>query len=89
MFICKDKFNYVDKSMGVTKDGEKYLSINVIPINDTKKYNFLTKDEEVMNLFNTMEFKRFEEITLVIKFTREFNFERKTSYWSPMLIGVE
>ena len=89
MFICEEKFNYVDKSMGVTKDGEKYLSLNVIPINDQKKYNFLTKDDEIINLINSLEFKRFQEITLQIKFIREFNFEKRTSYWFPQLVGVD
>ena len=89
MFICKCKVNFIDKVVGVTKDGEKYVSINAIPINDTKKYNFISKDESIINYFNTCNFGRFEEIVISIGFTREFNSERKTSYWSASLVGVE
>ena len=89
MFKSTSKVNYVDKTLGVTKDGEKYISVNVMPVGDSKKYSFLSKDEEVINLFNTLDFKRFEEITIVVGFNREFNQEKRTSYWSAILLGVE
>lgn len=89
MFISKCKVNFVDKVVGVTKDGEKYISVNVIPIDDNKKYNFISKDDNVINLFNTYDFKRFEEITISLAFIREFRPETRTSYWAVVLTGVE
>ena len=89
MFISKVKVNFVDKSVGVTKDGEKYISINVIPINGTKKFNFISKDDNVIEYFNSYDFKRFEEIIISVDFNREFNQEKRTSYWSATLVGVE
>lgn len=89
MFKCKEKFNFIGKVSGVTKDGEKYISIDVIPTNDIKKYNFISKDETVINLFNSLQLSRFCEITLEIGFKKEFNYERKTSYWLCVLLGVD
>ncbi len=89
MFKCKAKFNFIDKVSGVTKDGEKYVSLNVIPVNDTKKYNFISKDETVINLLNSIQLSRFAEITLELGFVKEFNYERRISYWSCVLLGVD
>lgn len=89
MFVSKCKVNFLDKVVGVTKDGEKYISVNVIPANDTKKFNFISKNDDVINAFNTYDFKRFEEITISVGFFREFNQEKRTSYWSATLVGVE
>lgn len=89
MFVSKCQVNFIDKVVGVTKDGERFVSVNVIPLNDTKKFNFISKDDEVINYFKTCEFKRFEEITVLIGFNREFNQEKRTSYWSANLVGVE
>lgn len=89
MFICKSKFNYIDKVLGVTKDGEQYVSINVIEINGTKNYNFLSKDTQVIELFKKLEISRFAEINLKLGFVREFNPESRFSYWSCNLLGVD
>ena len=89
MFICKSKFNYIDKVLGVTKDGEQYVSINVIEINGTKKYNFISKDAQVIELFKKLEISRFAEINLKLSFVREFNPESRFSYWSCNLLGVD
>ena len=89
MFICKSKFNFIDKIIGVTKDGERYVSINVIEVSGTKKYNFISKDANVIEIFNKLDISRFAEINLKLGFIREFNQERRFSYWTCVLLGVD
>ena len=89
MFVCKSKFNFLDKTIGVTKDGEKYVAINVIPAESTQKLNFISKDEEVIKIFSNVNLSRFAEITLKIGFEREYNSEKRISYWVCKLLGAE
>ncbi len=89
MFICKSKFNYIDKVIGVTKEGEQYVSLNVIELGGTKKYNFISKDVQVIELFKKLDISRFAEINLELGFNREFNQERRFSFWTCVLLGVD
>lgn len=89
MFICKSKFNFIDKFIGVTKEGEQYVSLNVIELNGTKKYNFISKDTQVIDLFKKLEISRFAEVNLKLGFIREFNQEKRFSYWTCSLLGVD
>ena len=47
MVVAKETFNFIDKREGVTKDGEKYLSINVLS-RDNRKFNFITKTFHIL-----------------------------------------
>ena len=69
MIICEEKFNFVDKRQGVTKEGEKYLSINVLS-KDNKKFNFITKDEKIISKIMPLNIERFSVISLVLSFER-------------------
>ena len=88
MVVAKETFNFIDKREGVTKDGEKYLSINVLS-KDNRKFNFITKDTELINKISPLNLQKFAQIKLVLNFERVFNREKRTSYWTCNLLGVE
>ena len=88
MITCKEEFNFVDKRVGVTKDGEQYISINVIS-KDNKKFNFISKDTKLIDKVAPLNLQRFALIKLILCFEREFIKERRTSYWNFNLIGFE
>ena len=88
MVTCKEEFNFIDKRISVTKEGEQYLSINVIS-KDNKKFNFISKDTKLIDRISPLNLQRFSPIKLILGFERVFNKEKRTSYWTCQLIGVE
>lgn len=88
MFKCKEEFNFVDKRVAVTKDGEQYISINVIS-KDNKNFNFISKNTDLIDKISPLNLQKFSKITLILGFKREFNKEKRTSYWTCSLLGVE
>lgn len=88
MISCKEEFNFIDKRVAVTKDGEQYISINVIS-KDNKKFNFISKDTKLIDKISPLNLQRFAPIRLILDFERVFNKEKRTSYWTCELIGVE
>lgn len=88
MVVAKETFNFIDKREGVTKDGEKYLSINVLS-KDNRKFNFITKDVELINKISPLNLQRFSQIKLILDFERVFNRERRVSYWTCNFLGIE
>lgn len=82
------EFNFIDKRVGVTKEGEQYISINVIS-KDNKKFNFISKDTKLIDKISPLNLQRFAPIKLILSFERVFNKEKRTSYWTCELIGVE
>lgn len=82
------EFNFIDKRIGVTKDGEQYISINVIS-KDNKKFNFISKDTKLIDKISPLNIQRFAPIKLVLEFDRVFNKEKRTSFWTCELVGVE
>ena len=88
MVVAKETFNFIDKREGVTKDGEKYLSINVLS-RDNRKFNFITKDIDLVNKISPLNIQKFSPIKLILDFERVFNREKRTSYWTCNFVGVE
>ena len=88
MFTCKEEFNFIDKRVGVTKEGEQYISFNVLS-KDNKKFNFISKDSKLIDKIAPLNLQRFAIIKLIVDFERVYNIERKISYWTCNLIGVE
>ena len=88
MVVDKEMFNFIDKREGITKEGDKYLSINVLS-KDNRKFNFITKDTDLINKISPLNLQKFSQIKLVLNFERVFNREKRTSYWTCELIGVE
>lgn len=88
MITCKEEFNFIDKRVGVTKDGEQYISVNVLS-KDNKKFNFISKDSRLIDKLSPLNLQRFSPIKLILNFERVYNKERKTSFWSCTLLGVE
>lgn len=80
-------FSYIDKKVGVTKDGEQYIAINVLS-KDNKKFNFISKSPNVIDKINQTNFTKFQDIKLHFDFTRQYNREKKVSYWICEIIGV-
>ena len=88
MVLAKETFNFIDKREGITKDGEKYLSINVLS-KDNRKFNFITKDTELIGKISPLNLQKFSQIKLILNFERVFNKEKRTSYWTCNFVGVE
>ena len=88
MVVAKEMFNFIDKRGGITKDAQKYLSINVLS-KDNRKFNFITKDTDLINKISPLNLQKFSQIKLVLNFERVYNREKRTSYWTCELIGVE
>ena len=82
------EFNFIDKRNGVTKEGEQYISINVIS-KDNKKFNFISKDKKLIDKITPLNLQRFAPIRLVLEFDRAFNSEKRVSFWTCELVGVE
>lgn len=89
MFICEKSFNFVDRINGITKDGEKYISISVIDPEDNRKYSFLTTDEKLISKISNIQIARFNEITLILGFEKVFNSRTRFSNWNVYLVGVK
>lgn len=88
MITCKEEFNFIDKRVGVTKEGEQYISINVLS-KDNRKFNFISKDTKFIDKIAPLNLQKFAIIKLIVDFERVYNRERKTCYWTCNLIGVE
>lgn len=88
MYESQAIVNFIDKVFGVTKNGEQYVSVSVIPVEGTQKLSFMSTDPDVLNVIKSMDIKRFDEIILRLGFKRIFNPENRTSYWSCELLGI-
>ena len=88
MIHSRETFNFIDKRQGVTKDGEKYLCLNVLS-KDNKNFNFITKDIQLIDKISPLNFQKFSPIKLVLGFERIYNKDKRTSFWSCVLVGVE
>lgn len=88
MITCKEEFNFIDKRVGVTKDGEQYITINVLS-KDNRKFNFISKDSKLIEKIAPLNLQRFAPIRLIVDFERVYNKEKRTSYWACNLVGVE
>ena len=86
--VCKEEFNFVDKKVAVTRDGEQYLSINVLS-KSNQKFNFITKDTKLIYKISPLNLQKFAPVKLILNFERVFNKEKRTSYWACELVGVE
>lgn len=80
-------FSYIDKKLGVTKNGEQYIAINVLS-KDNRKFTFISKIPEVIDKLGQVSLTKFQDVKLQFKFDREYNIEKKTSYWSCEIVGV-
>ncbi len=80
-------FSFIEKKVGVTKDGEQYIALNVLS-KDNRKFNFISKDINVIDKISQTNFTKFQDIKLHFDFNREFNKEKKISYWTCEVVGV-
>lgn len=80
-------FSYIDKKVGITQNGEQYIALNVLS-KDNRKFNFISKSPEVIDKLSQTNFTKFQDVKLHFDFNREFNKEKKISYWVCEIIGV-
>lgn len=89
MILGKQVFTYVDSDSGVNKDGEKYLAFNVITKgNNKRKLSFVAKKPDVLDRISGLKFIDFQDVELLLEFSRLYNTERKTYYWNCELVGI-
>lgn len=81
-------FSYIDKKIGVTKDGEQFIALNVLSKDTNRKLNFISKSPELIDKISQTNFTKFQDIKLHFDFDREFNKEKKISYWTCEIVGV-
>lgn len=80
-------FSFIERKIGVTQDGEKYLALNVLS-KDNQKLSFISKKEEIINKIATLQLTKFQDIKLNFDFIRVYNREKRVSYWTCELVGV-
>lgn len=80
-------FSYIDKKTGVTKDGETYIAVNVLSKNN-RKFSFISKNPEVIDKISQTNFTKFQDVKLHFDFDKEYNNEKRISYWCCELVGV-
>lgn len=80
-------FSFIEKKVGVTKEGEQFIAVNVLS-KDNKKLSFISKIPEVIDKISQTSFTKFQDIKLHFNFEREYNRQTKTSYWVCEIIGV-
>ena len=88
MFKGQETFNFIDKRVGVTKDGEKYVCINVIS-KDNQNVSFISKDTKLIDKIGSINLTRFAPIKLTFDVSKEFNSKTRYSNWVVTLIGVD
>lgn len=89
MVTGKQLFTFIDKQVGVTQNGEKYLAINVLTKgNEKKKVSFLSKNDDLVSKYSNVKFNDFQDIELSLQFDRVYNSEKRFSYWDCELIGI-
>lgn len=90
MFISEKKFCFLNKTKGVTKDGEEYIVFGVIDLNDDdRKYSFVSKDKNVIDKLKNQDIPKLSEITVLVGFENVFNSKTRYSNWQPVLVGVK
>lgn len=80
-------FNFIERKIGVTQDGEKYIALNVLS-KDNQKLSFISKEEKLIDKISSLQLTKFQDVRLNFNFERTYNKEKKVSYWSCELIGV-
>lgn len=80
-------FSFISKSVGITKEGEKFLALNVLS-KDNRKFNFITKTPDVIDKISQTNFTKFQDVKLQFNFDREYNRDKKTSYWTCEIVGI-
>ena len=89
MIQGKQVFTYIDSNSGINQDGEKYISINVMTKGkNKKKLSFVAKNPDLLDKISQTKFIDFQDIVLILDFSRKFNTEKRVSYWTVDLIGI-
>lgn len=88
MLVARDKFYFVERKVGITKEGEKYFCLNVLTKNDKSSMSFLTKEPDIVDNLSNIKFVDFQEIELIVGFKRVFNPQTRYSNWNCELIGI-
>ena len=88
--LCKAEFDciFVGKRFGVTKDGEQYVSIDVLT-KDNKKMSFISTNDNLIDYLEDTTITQFRLIRLVLGFSREFNPKTRFSNWTCTLEDVK
>ena len=87
MIIGTQSFNFIDKKVGVNKDGEKYIAVAVLA-KDGRNFSFISKNPDVVDKISQLNIARLQEIKLQIAFDRVFNPVTRYSNWQCELVGV-
>lgn len=88
MIRGQGNFNFIDKRVGVTKEGEQYILINVIS-QDNKNYSFISKDSKLIDRIASTNLAKFAPLKLNFDIEKEFNPKTRYSNWTVNLIGVD
>lgn len=89
MFKGSNVFTFLSKRNGVTKDGESYVSVNVLTKHTKKPISFIVTKPELIDLINNRQFTDYQDIKLIVEFDRVFNSKTRYSNWQVELVGVE
>lgn len=89
MLKCFTVVTYLGQKNGITKDGEKYVSLEVRDNEAGKNYNFVTKDLDLVDKIINTNFKPYQDIKIELSFDRVFNAKSRFSNWQVELIDIK
>lgn len=83
-------FSYVGSKTGVTKDGEKYIALNVLTKDSNKrKFSFVITNSEIIDKVASRKYVDFQDIKVFFDVIRVFNSQTRYSHWEVNVVGVE
>lgn len=89
MIKAQKIFSYLNHTIGVTKDGEQYVVLNVIDKETTSKFSFISKQSEVIDKVAKLQCEQYKDIRVFLNFYRDFNQKTRYSNWRVELLGCE
>lgn len=88
LFQDKSRFKFLEKVCSINQDGEKYVSISVLSL-DNKKFNFISHDDSVIQTIQSLNIENLSDIIVNVGFYKSFNPRTRFSNWQCDLLGVE
>ena len=86
LFQDKSRFKFLEKVCSINQDGEKYVSISVLSL-DNKKFNFISHDESVIQTIQSLNIENLSDIITSLGLEKYLVFG-KSFYYIQIIIGM-
>lgn len=88
MIQGKQTFIFVNKTVGVTKEGVRYVAFDVLEKKNKNKYSFVAKNPDLITRLENTKFVDFQDVVMYFDFNKVFNPQTRFSNWQCELIDV-